>query len=219
MVRHFGRISVLLVAGLAATFAFGQNANTGEIKGTVSDASGAVVAGVTVTITNVQTGVATVITTNSAGIYDAPSIPVGQYRMTFSKTGFRDFVRDGITLQIQTLGVDATLQVGKATEQVVVTGEPPLVETETSEQHVDINTAAIHNAPIIGTDWRAEMIQLIPGREYRRKRRRRSQRPGSRRQRHTILQCRCSCRMEGLPQLPEISTAATITNPLTPLAR
>lgn len=163
MVRHFGRISVLLVAGLAATFAFGQNANTGEIKGTVSDASGAVVAGVTVTITNVQTGVATVITTNSAGIYDAPSIPVGQYRMTFSKTGFRDFVRDGITLQIQTLGVDATLQVGKATEQVVVTGEPPLVETETSEQHVDINTAAIHNAPIVGTDWRAEMIQLIPG--------------------------------------------------------
>jgi len=158
----FGRIGLLLALVLTG-LAVGQNANTGEIKGTVSDSSGAVVPGVRVTITNVQTGVVTVTTTNSDGIYDAPSIPVGQYRMTFSKTGFRNYVRAGITLELQTLAVDGTLQVGTASEQVVVTGETSLVETETSEQHIDLSTAAIQTAPIVGTDWRAEMTQLIPG--------------------------------------------------------
>jgi hypothetical protein len=54
-----------------------QNANTGEIKGTVTDNSGAVVPGAKVTITNLQAGITTVPTSNSAGIYDAPSVPTG----------------------------------------------------------------------------------------------------------------------------------------------
>jgi hypothetical protein len=162
-VRHFGRICALLVAGLTATFAFGQNANTGEIKGTAVDSTGAVVSGVTVTITNVQTGVSTVLTTNGAGIYDVPAVPIGLYKVTFSKTGFRNFVREGITLEIETIEVDGTLQVGNTSEQVLVTGEAPLVETETSDQRLNLNTAAIQAAPIVGTDWRAEMVQLIPG--------------------------------------------------------
>lgn len=163
MVRHFGRISVLLVAGLAATFAFGQNANTGEIRGAVQDSTGATVEGATVTITNVETGVSLVATTTSAGIYDAPSVPAGSYTVTFSKTGFKDFVRKGVILEIQTIAVDATLQVGNATERVEVTAATPLVESETSDQRVNLNTEAIRTAPIVGTDWRAEMIQLIPG--------------------------------------------------------
>jgi hypothetical protein len=163
MVRHFGHIGLLLAAGLSAALAFGQNANTGEIKGTATDSTGAIVSGVTVTITNVQTGVNTVVTTNGAGIYDVPSVPVGLYKVAFSKTGFRNFVREGITLEIQTIEVNGTLRVGSTSEQVVVTGEAPLVETETSDQRVNINTEAIRTAPIVGTDWRAEMIQLIPG--------------------------------------------------------
>lgn len=159
----FGRVCILLAVSLIATLAFAQNENTGEIKGTVSDSGGAVVPGVTVTITNVQTGVKVVTTTNGAGIYDSPSLEVGQYKVTFSKAGFRNFVREGLTLQIQTISVDATLQVGSTTEQVVVNEETPLVETETSGQHVELSTAAIQNAPIVGTDWRAEMTQLIPG--------------------------------------------------------
>src|SRR5580704_4931457 len=163
MIRHFGRSCVLLVAGLAATFAFGQNANTGEIKGTAIDASGAVVAGVTVTITNVQTGVKTAVTTNTDGIYDVPDVALGQYKVSFSKVGFRTLVREGITLQIQTIQVDATLQVGSISEQVVVTEDAPQVETETSDQHVNISAEAVSAAPIVGTDWRAELIQLITG--------------------------------------------------------
>jgi hypothetical protein len=163
MVRHFGHICVLLVVALTARFAFAQNANTGEIKGTALDSTGAVVEGVKVTITNVGTGVSIVSVTNSAGIYDAPAVPTGLYTITFSKAGFKDFVRKGVTLEIQTIAVDGTLQVGSASEQVVVTAETSLVETETSDQRVDLGTAAIEAAPIVGTDWRAEMIQLIPG--------------------------------------------------------
>jgi outer membrane receptor protein involved in Fe transport len=162
-VRRFGRFLVLFVAGLTATFGFGQNANTGEIKGTVQDTTGAIVGGVKVTITNVGTGVSIVSTTNSDGIYDAPSVPTGLYTVTFSKAGFKEFVRKGVTLEIQTIAVDGTLQVGSANEQVVVTAETPLLETETTEQHLDLSTAAIQAAPIVGTDWRAEMTQLIPG--------------------------------------------------------
>src|SRR5580658_7972916 len=112
-IGNYGRMGLLLLAAtLTSGPAFGQSANTGEIKGTVVDSSGAVVAGATVTITDVQTGVSRVSTTNSDGIYDAPSIPVGQYKITFSKAGFRTLVREGLALQIQTLAVDATLQVG-----------------------------------------------------------------------------------------------------------
>lgn len=162
-IRNFGRIGWLLVVVLTAGLAIGQNANTGEIKGTVTDASGAVVPGVTVTITNVLTGVSTVTTTNSAGIYDVPSVPTGDYKITFSKAGFRKFVREGLTLEIQTIGVDAQLQAGAISEQIVVTAETPLLETETSDQRLNLDTQAVQAAPITGTDWRAEMIQLIPG--------------------------------------------------------
>jgi outer membrane receptor protein involved in Fe transport len=163
IVRRFERIGLLLIAVLTTSLAFGQNANTGEIKGAVQDASGAMVEGATVTITNVATGISIVTTTNSSGLYDSPAVPVGPYMITFSKTGFKDFVRKGINLQVQTISADATLQVGSTTEQVVVSAETPLVETETSDQHVNINAAAIRAAPIVGNDWRAEMTQLIPG--------------------------------------------------------
>jgi len=157
------RVVILLLVVLSATVAVAQNANTGEIRGTVTDTSGAVLPGVKVTITNVQTGVSTVSATNGSGIYEVPSLPIGEYQITFAKEGFRPVVRQGIALQVQTIGIDATLQVGAATEQVVVTAETPLVQTETSDQHLDLTTQAVHNAPIVGTDWRGEMTQLIPG--------------------------------------------------------
>jgi outer membrane receptor protein involved in Fe transport len=163
MIRHYARMGVVLAAVLLASLSFGQNANTGAIRGTVQDSSGAVVESVRVTITNVETGVTVASITNASGIYDAPSVPTGSYTVTFSKAGFKDYVRRGLVLQIQTIAVDATLQVGNASEHIEVTAETPLVETETTDQHVNLSAAAVHAAPIVGTDWRAEMTQLIPG--------------------------------------------------------
>jgi outer membrane receptor protein involved in Fe transport len=163
MVRHFGRVCLLLAGCLTATFAFGQNANTGEIKGTVQDSTGAVVSGVTVTITNVDTGISVISATNSAGIYDAPSVPIGSYTISFAKTGFKEFVRKGVTMQIQTIAVDATLQVGEATEQVTVTAEVPLLQTETSDQYVNLPTKEVLNAPLVGGRWFDELTKVLPG--------------------------------------------------------
>ena len=92
-------VYLLLVIGLTASQALSQNANSGEIRGTVVDPTGAVIDGVNVTVVNVHTAVKTTLITNSNGIYDAPSVPTGQYTITFSKAGFRDLVRQGIRLE------------------------------------------------------------------------------------------------------------------------
>ncbi len=162
-VCNYVRTCLLLVASLTASLALGQNANTGEIKGTVQDATGAVVEGVQVAITNVDTGVSIASTTNSAGIYDAPSVPTGPYTITFSKAGFKDFVRKGVTLQIQTIAVDATLQVGNATEQITVTAEAPLLQTENPDQTTNFSTKEVLNAPIVGGVWFSELTKVLPG--------------------------------------------------------
>ena len=89
------RITILLMILVMSTAfgAFGQNANSGEIKGTVTDSSNAVIPGAKVTILNLQTGVKTVTVTNGVGIFDAPSVQPGEYTITFSAAGFRDEVR------------------------------------------------------------------------------------------------------------------------------
>jgi outer membrane receptor protein involved in Fe transport len=161
--RWYGSIFLLVAAIMFVPVASAQNQNTGEIKGTVMDPSGGVVPDVAVSIKNVLTGLVTPTTTNQAGLYDVPFLAPGSYTIKFSKQGFRDFVREGIVLQIETLQVNATLEVGVATQEVVVTGLAPLVETETTDQHLDITTQAVANAPITGADWRPEMTQLIPG--------------------------------------------------------
>ena len=97
--------TVVLSAVVFCVFASparGQNANSGELKGTVMDASGAVIPGVEVAIRNVQTGVVTPTTSNPAGLYDVPFLAPGNYTVSFSKKGFRTFVREGIVLHIET---------------------------------------------------------------------------------------------------------------------
>ena len=97
--RWCGFKFLLVAAVLFATLARAQNANTGEIKGAVMDASGAVVPGTAVSLKNVQTGLVTQTKTNQSGLYDVPFLAPGNYTITFSKQGFRDFVREGVGLQ------------------------------------------------------------------------------------------------------------------------
>jgi hypothetical protein len=157
------RLAAAFFLAFTTTVVLAQNSNTGEIKGSVTDPAGAFVSDVAVSITNVQTGVVTTAKTNESGLYDVPFLVPGNYTVKFSKQGFKEFVRRGVVLQIETVQVSATLQIGAATEEVVVTGAPPLIETETTDQRVNLDTTAIANAPITGTDWRNEMTQLIPG--------------------------------------------------------
>jgi len=154
-------VIVWMIAGTHSTL--GQNANSGEIKGTVTDSSNAVVPGVDVTILEVGTGVVTTATTNGSGIYDVPSIPTGEYRITFTKAGFRDAVHNGITLHVGTIAVDAILEVGAASQEIVVTADAPLLQTEDSAQHMDFDAKAIQDAPIVGGVWYNTLTNELPG--------------------------------------------------------
>ena len=88
----------LLIAAVSLCIAaagFAQSTNSSDLRGTVTDSTGAVIPGATVTIVNTETGVTTNLTTNNAGIYDSVSIRPGKYRITISKEGFQKLVRDG----------------------------------------------------------------------------------------------------------------------------
>lgn len=152
---------VLTLAGSSA--AWSQNANSGEIKGTVTDSSGAVIPQAGVSVRNVSTGVVTNTTTNDSGIYDLPSVEPGRYRITFAKPGFRDFVRDGLTIAVGPVGVNATLDVGTASQEVVVTADTPLVQTEDSGMHTDFNAKDVQDAPVVGGVWYNELTNELPG--------------------------------------------------------
>src|SRR5271170_7656203 len=92
-------LAVVLWAGFAGT-AFGQSTNSGDIRGTVTDSTGALVTDVTVTVLNVDTGVSKNYTTNHDGVYDTSSIVAGRYTVTFTKAGFEKYVRGPITVDV-----------------------------------------------------------------------------------------------------------------------
>ena len=146
----------LFVAALSiwiAGAAFAQSTNSADLRGTVTDSTGAIIPGVKVTVLNVETGVTMELTTNDAGIYDSVSIRPGKYRVTFSKEGFGKFVRDGITLDVGVLSIDAQLTVGETQQQVEVTAEAPLLKTDTGEQSSTLRTDLMQQLPNIGQDW------------------------------------------------------------------
>jgi hypothetical protein len=154
----------LAIIGMGTVQAgFSQNANSGEIKGEVTDASGAVIAGASVTLVNTATGVTMKTETNGVGLYDVPSVPIGPYSITFSKGGFRDEVRSGIILEVATVAVDAVMQVGAADQQVTVTADVAQLQTEDSSQHTNFNTQAVLDAPIVGGVWYNELTNELPG--------------------------------------------------------
>jgi len=139
-----------------------QSKQAGEVRGTVTDASSAVVAGVQVAITNVQTGVSQQLTTDSTGVYEAPFVPPGQYSITFAKDGFKTYVRNGIVLHVETIKVDAVLQVGSVSENITVTALQPLVQTETAERGLTLTTQVVTDVPNVNRSW-DELLGTLPG--------------------------------------------------------
>src|SRR5262245_1478869 len=103
------------------------------ITGTVTDPAGALIPGVTVTATNVGTGVRTNTVTNETGIYSLLNLPIGSYSVTFSKDGFKKLDRAGVSLAIaQVVKLDVSLAVGLAGETVTVESEASPLATETA---------------------------------------------------------------------------------------
>jgi hypothetical protein len=127
---------------------------TGTIVGTVLDAQGAVVPNATISARNRETGLERTAISEAAGEFTVTSVPAGPYDVTVSAPGFRQEVRSGITMTVgATLRLDFKLSVGDVQQKVVVTSEPPQIETTTSELSGLVNDTSIRQLPLNGRDW------------------------------------------------------------------
>ncbi len=150
----------LLMSGSGACFA--QSVNSGDVRGTVTDTSGAVVPNVTVSVFNVDTGVSKDFVTNNDGVFDTSSIVIGNYKLTFSGQGYEKLVRGPITLQVGFTTVNAQLKVGSTNQEVTVSADVPLLETESGEQSTTLDSKSMSQLPQVTQDWENFMI-LLPG--------------------------------------------------------
>ncbi len=123
--------------------------STGTITGTLTDPQGAAVVGVKVLIVQTNTNFQTTSETNSDGFYRTQSLQPGTYDVTYEASGFKTFVQKGLQLRVgDVLPVDAVLQLGQVTEQVQVTSEGTLLETENSSTSTVTEGDTLYKMPL-----------------------------------------------------------------------
>jgi hypothetical protein len=139
-----------------------QNTNSGDIRGVVTDASGAIIPGATVKVDDVDKGITHTYTTDGAGLYDTGSIVPDHYLITVTAPGFQSYVRGPITLRVETVTVNAPMAVGAAQQEVVVKTDLPLLQTETGAQSTTLESKELMQLPQVGADWQ-NFVALLPG--------------------------------------------------------
>jgi len=155
-------ITLGLVLALTALHAKAQSTG-GRIRGTVTDASGGAVSGATVTLVNTATNIKRDSVTSATGEYIFPEVPVGNYEIDVNQTGFKKFVRRDIVVDLNAVvSIDIPLQVGATTETVEVTGEPPVVDTTSTQLGAIVNSRDATQLPLNQRDV-YQLLQLQPG--------------------------------------------------------
>jgi hypothetical protein len=131
----------------ATTFAQSQ-VNAADLRGTVSDEGGKVIAGAKVTARDERTGFTREATTNEVGVYQFIALPPGSYEITVESPGFARAVNRNVVLTIGAAAqLDFTLRVGETTEEVVVTADTQVIESSRTSVAETINQRAINNLP------------------------------------------------------------------------
>jgi hypothetical protein len=159
-----GRVFTFVLATLFFLVAAGlpiaaQTSGNGNINGTVTDSTGAAVANTTVIVLNTDTGVTRTITTNADGSYNASFLLPGDYEVTIGGGGFGKVDRKNLVLTVgQILTVDVTLPAASVTQDVVVTSESPLLDTDKTEVAQTIGEHLISNIPVSTRNWSAFVL-------------------------------------------------------------
>jgi hypothetical protein len=149
--RFAGSLIAILIVGILT--ANGQGI-TGSIRGTVTDTTGAVVPGAMIVVFNEGTGASRSVQSDAAGRYSAPSLGLGQYRITAAIEGFQTQVRRGVVLTVgREAVVNFELQVGAVAESVEVVGEAPLVETTGSTVSALVGEREMADLPLNGRSF------------------------------------------------------------------
>src|SRR5690349_22378351 len=143
----FGLLLCLIVVLVPLT----AQTTTGSIVGTVTDPSGAIIAGATVTVTNQGTNIALKATTDPAGNYVVTPLAVGTYTVAVEAAGFKKSVRSDIPINVQDrVRVDASLEVGAVTDTVEVVAAAPMLQTDTSYLGQVVGSQEIVDLPLNG---------------------------------------------------------------------
>jgi len=153
----------LLVAACLLPAAAAAQAVTGTILGLITDSTGAVMPGATVTLTNTGTGLVRVVTTDSNGEFTAPSLPTGTYSVKAELSGFKTVTRPDVPLGVdQRVRIDVKLEIGAVEESVTVTGSSPLVQTSSSELGTTVGEEQIKTLPLNGRNF-VNLTRTVPG--------------------------------------------------------
>ncbi|MGI8992502.1 MAG: carboxypeptidase regulatory-like domain-containing protein [Bryobacteraceae bacterium] len=147
---------------LAPSFLSAQETR-GTFSGTVTDSTGAAVAGATVVVTNVDTNIAFQTTTNATGYYEAPLLQAGNYQIIVNANGFKKAVRSGLTLGLgQQEDVDLSLEIGNASESIVVSGESTVLDTSTTSSGKTLTTKELMDLPVLANNIIIQ-ARMVPG--------------------------------------------------------
>jgi hypothetical protein len=158
----FGILLSISILAMMTLPSHGQTAGAGAITGTVTDASQAVIPGVSVTVTNVDTGVAHIYQTNDSGLYVAPFLQPGHYTVNATASNFGSMIAKNLTLLVgQTLTIDLRMRVQSNTTTVEVSGETPLLNVEQTEVSQVVDQSIIQNLPVNGRNW-SDFVLLTP---------------------------------------------------------
>jgi outer membrane receptor protein involved in Fe transport len=136
----------------------------GTILGTITDSSGASVAGATVAVKNINTGLSRTVSTSDDGTYAVPELPIGSYTVTVEKTGFKQGVVKDIEVEVSSeRRADFVLQPGTVAQFVEVTGEElPQVDSTSNVLGGIVESKVVTNLPVNGRDYQ-KLIFLVPG--------------------------------------------------------
>ena len=157
--RHCVLFVFLVVLGLGPW----SHAQTGTITGTVRDPAGAVLPGVTITVTNTGTNAVRTFVTDERGDYNVVLLLVGIYRIQAELAGFKTVVAENIQLSVNDrLRIDLSLAIGEIAEKLIVTEAAPLVQSESSSVGNLIDNQKVVELPLNGRQFES-LSQLVPG--------------------------------------------------------
>jgi Carboxypeptidase regulatory-like domain len=147
----------LLPGSLAA------QAVTGTILGTVTDSTGALIPGATITLTHAGTSLTRTLVSDAAGEYTAPSLPTGKYTVTAELSGFKTMSQPNVDLGVdQRVRINVRLEIGTVSETITITGQSPLVQISSSELGTTVNEEQIKTLPLNGRNF-VNLTRTVPG--------------------------------------------------------
>jgi hypothetical protein len=157
--RFFALASVVVLLLCSSASSHAQTSGLGNIVGTVTDSTGAVVAGSSVVITNTDTGVSRTETTTGAGTYAANFLQPGHYEVVLGGGSFAKVDRKNLVLTVgETITVDASLPTGSASTEVTVNSASPILDPEKTEVSQTFDSELIANLPIATRNWSAFVL-------------------------------------------------------------